>query len=287
MNSENLKNNLNSEREILPADEQKVCDLIGKLDRVECPKNFDFRLKARIASADKREFQPSVWQTLRYVLPAAACVLVVAFVMVRGGMFSATNQTGSIIATAPNPNVQTFDEQSNGTQIFTVSNSSEPVIAAAPNRNPQSNSILSRNVSLSNSSESKTTFPKLSREDDRMPSKDFSVGQNRKPIYPLAINPEPLKVENDENQKERFVSTRATFDMFGITTEFVSGRLRVKNIVENTMADKAGIRVGDFIEAVDDMKITRSEMMLKSNDVRKITVLRDGKIVVINLKSIN
>ena len=57
MKSNKLENNL-SEREILSADEQKICDLIGRLDQVDCPKDFDFRLKARIANADRKDFQP-------------------------------------------------------------------------------------------------------------------------------------------------------------------------------------------------------------------------------------
>lgn len=285
MNSENLKNNLNSEREVLPAVEQKVCDLIGKLDRVECPKNFDFHLKARIASSDKKDFQPSVWQTLRYIVPVAACALIVAFVMVQGGIFSPVNQTENTLATTTNPNIQPFDDRSNSTRIFTVSNSSEPITAAVPDRNVQSNSILSRNASLNNSSENRTSLPKLLPEDQPTMSKDFGVGQNRKPIYPVGINPEPIYSQNSENQNDRFVSMTETLDMSGITTEFVSGKLRVIKVRENTMADKSGIKVGDYIEAIGNAKITQSEMKLKSDDIKKITVSRDGRLIGITLRS--
>jgi hypothetical protein len=284
MNSENLKNNLNSTREILPDGEQKVCDLIGKLDRVECPKNFDFHLKARIAGSDKKDFQPSVWQTLRYIVPVAACVLIVAFVMVQGGIFSPVTQTGNTIATATNPNIQAFDERSNRTQIFTVSNSSEPITAAVPDRNAQSNSILSRNVSLNNSSESRSSLPKLLPEDQPTMSKDFGVGQNIKPLYPNGINPDQVKPKYPETQDNRLVSIKQAFDIFGITAEMAAGRMKVITVRENSIADKSGIKAGDFIESIDDMKLTPGETTLRSNNVSKITVLRGGKSLQLSLK---
>lgn len=283
MNSDNLKNNLN-EREILPADEQKVCDLIGRLDRVECPKNFDFRLKARIASADKNEYQPSVRQTLRYVLPVAASVLIVAFVMVQAGMFSPANQTGNVITSATNPNIQPFDGKSKETQISTVSNSIAPDMAAVSNQNNQMNALQNMDVSLTNSSESRVSLPKLSREDNSTMSKDFGVRPNRKSLYPNGINPEQIKPRMPENQDNKSISIKDAFDFIGMQTEVSGGKLKVKSVRENTMADKSGIKVGDVIEAIDDAKIAPNETMMKSNSVRKITVLRGGKFLEISLQ---
>lgn len=284
MNSENLKNNLNSERESLSADERKVCDLMGKLDRVDCPKNFDFRLKARIASADKKAFQPSVWQTLRYILPVAACGLIVAFVMVQTGMFSTVNQTGNQIAISPNPNIQPFDGQQNSGQIFTVTNSTSPVIASAANRNASPNAPQSIDVALTNSSKNRTALPKRSRDDEPTMSRDFGVKQNRKTLYPNGINPEKIKPVIIENSNDKPILTNGVLDMLGISTDAVSGKLRVKNVRENSIADKSGIKAGDVIESLDDTKITQGETTLRSRDVKKITVSRDGKIIGIRPK---
>lgn len=281
MNSDNLKNNLN-ESETLPADEQKVCDLIGKLDRVECPKNFDFRLKARIASADKTEYQPSPWQTLRYIVPVAACVLIVAFVMVQAGMFSPVNQTDNPIVAATNPNIQPFDEKSKEANLSTISNSNVSEIAAVTNRTSSTNSLPNMDIP-NNSSENRYSFPKLSPEDNSTMSRDFGVRPKRDPIYPRGINPEQIKPEKSENQDNKSISIKDTLDFIGIQTEFVGGKLRVKNVRENTMADKSGIKAGDLIEAIDDTKITPSETMLKSNSVRKIIVSRGGKVLELNL----
>lgn len=283
MNNESLKNNF-SERELLSADEQKVCDLIGKLDRIDCPKDFNFHLKARIANANKSEYQPSVWQTIRYIVPVAACVLIVAFVMVQAGMFSPANQTDNTIASTTNPNIQPFDERSNSAQIFKVTNSSEPIIAAVPNRNSQPDTLQNTDVSLNNSAEPKTTFPKLSPEDEPTMSKDFGVGQNRKPLNPRGINPDQILPKNPVNQDDKSIPVKDVLDIFGISTEIVSGKFKVKNVRANTIAENLGIKAGDFIEAIDDTKISQNETILKSNTFRKITVSRDGKTIVFNLQ---
>lgn len=282
MNSDNLKNNLNGEREILPADEQKICDLIGKLDRVDCPKNFDFRLKARLASANKSEYQPSVWQTLRYVVPVAACVLIAAFVMVQAGMFSSVNQTGGTIAKATNPNILPFDEQSNQAKPSVVSNSNAPEIAAVTNKTSSTNSLPNMDIP-SNSSENRYSFPKLSPQDNSTMSRDLGVRPNRNPIFPSGINPDQIKPKTNIEQGNRYLPLIDNLDFIGMETEFVGGKLRVKSVRENTVADKAGIKAGDIIESIGGTKITQSEATLKSNDLGKIIILRGGKILEFSL----
>lgn len=282
MNNDNLKNNLSDEQNFLSADERKICDLIGKLDRVECPKDFDFRLKARIANANGKDFQPSIWQTARYILPAAACVLIVAFVMVQGGMFSAESPATTTIA-ATNPNIQPFDSRSENAQKFTVSNPTEPVIAAVPNRSVQSNTFSNMDVSLKNPPESRV-MRKVSPDDKSTMSRVLSVGQNRKPLNPNGFNPENIKPRVEENQNNKPADLSGFFDIAGLKTEFVGGKLRVKSVGENTMADKSGIKAGDFIEAVEDVKISQSGTNLQSNSIGKITISRSGQIIEITLR---
>ena len=87
MKNDNLKNNLR-DLEILSAAEQKISDLVGSLEKVSAPNDFDFKIKARIANADKTTFQPSLWQTLRYVLPLSVTTMVAAFFIIQAGFFS-------------------------------------------------------------------------------------------------------------------------------------------------------------------------------------------------------
>ncbi len=56
-----------------------VWQMIEDLPRVDAPKNFDFRVKARIADAKPTNFQPRFFPVLRYVLPLSLAVLILGF----------------------------------------------------------------------------------------------------------------------------------------------------------------------------------------------------------------
>lgn len=284
MNSDNLKN-ISGERENLSADEQKICNLIGKLEKVECPKNFDFRLKARIASADKKDFQPSIRQTLRYVLPVAACVLIAAFVLVQAGIFSPSGgQQGSEI-TAVNPNVQPFDASPPTVPIVSPSNSNTSESSVNRSESSPLNPSSNTETALKNPSEKRSeSLPKLSKEDEPTMWRDFGVRPNRKQIYPRGIDPNQIKPQKIENQNAKPVSAKSVFDFIGMETEFNGGKLRVKSVKAKGLADISGIKIGDLVESVDDTKIDKSEMTLKSSGVKKITVSREGKPLEISLQ---
>jgi len=141
------------------------------------------------------------------------------------------------------------------------------------------------NVSLTNSSENRVGLPKISREDEPTMSRDFGVGENIKPLYPKNYDPTKIGRQTQGNQDNKSASTKGVFATIGVETEFVGGKMRIKNIVESSLFDKSGIKAGDIIEAIDDTKIMDNDTVLKSNKMEKVTVSRNGKIIEIRLKS--
>jgi len=291
MNSDKLKNNL-SEREILPADEQKICNLLGKLDSVSCPNDFDFRLKARIANADQKDFKPSMWHTLRYILPVTATAVFAAFMMVQGGMIAPwTNQKeNNFVAESSNfqPSANQTVLQNEAKNVETA-DSNVILIPAKPGGEQNSQMIT---VSNSKSELAVKTFPKMrnadlpksSTSDESVMSRDLGVGQNRKPIYPAGINPNPLTLPPTQNQNVKPVAAGEMLEIVGIQTEIVGGKMIVKSVTEKSLAGLSGFKAGDLIEAIDDVKIGENDFLMKSNAFKKITVLRDGKTLIIRLK---
>ncbi|MDQ6787245.1 MAG: hypothetical protein M3033_10595, partial [Acidobacteriota bacterium] len=67
--------------EILSAEDEKIRSLIGSLKRVDAPKDFDFRVKARIASAKPNNYRPQFLPVLRYILPLGLILLISAAVV--------------------------------------------------------------------------------------------------------------------------------------------------------------------------------------------------------------
>jgi len=100
MSNKNFKN----EEEILSGDDEKVRQMLGDLKRVDAPKDFDFRLKARMAAADPRAFQPRLFPFLRIAAPLGLAVIVLAFFVING-LFSVNNESVEPVALQSAPNV--------------------------------------------------------------------------------------------------------------------------------------------------------------------------------------
>ncbi len=99
MINKDLQNN--AEDEILSVGDVKIQQMIKNLHRVDAPKDFDFRLKARIANAKSTDFQPRFLPVLRYVLPLSVVVLIFTFVIINGIYFGGNNQTVAEVQPIP------------------------------------------------------------------------------------------------------------------------------------------------------------------------------------------
>ena len=70
----------------------RVWQIIDRFEPVAAPKDFDFRVKARIANAKPGDFQSRFLPVLRYVLPLSVVGLILAFVIFNG-FYSFDNKT--------------------------------------------------------------------------------------------------------------------------------------------------------------------------------------------------
>ncbi|MGI9056921.1 MAG: hypothetical protein ACR2F2_14090 [Pyrinomonadaceae bacterium] len=286
MNNETLKNNL-GEREVLSADEQKISHLIGSLEKVSAPNDFDFRLKARIANAVKKDFQPSIWQTLRYILPLTATAIVAGFIMIQAGLFS-PNPAGNDFAAGNNDQPPSVNQQflpanadiartsnSNVFENINIGKKPEPAISEANPKNA---------VAVKNQVEKKqNSTPKNFSEDEPLMSRDSAVRQNKKPIFPVGLNPDnapPQLFENNNNT----VSAQEIFKIIGLETETKAGKIIVKSVKEKSLAEKSNVKVGDVVEAIDEQRLDQETLSPKFKGGKSITVTRDNKVLEIELK---
>ena len=288
MNNENLKNKLVNREEILPADEQQISYLIGSLEKVSAPNDFDFRLKARIANTVNKDFQPSIWQTLRYVLPLTATVIIAAFVMIQAGLFS-TNPAENDFAAGNTIQPQIVNQQflPANADIAKTSNSN---IIESVNIGKQPESIVSglnpkNAVAVKNPVEKKqNTSPNVQPEKEPLMSRDSAVRQNKKPLFPVGINPDNAKPQVMENENSNSVSAQEIFKIIGLETETKAGKIIVKSVKEKSLAEKSNVKAGDVIEAIDEQRLDKENLSPKFNGGKTITVTRDNKILEIELK---
>ena len=285
MNRDNLKNNLN-EQENLSADEQKISRLIGGMEKVSAPKDFDFRVKARISAAKQNNFHPSLWRTLRYALPLTATLVIAAFVMIQGGLFSQTDKQSPVVENQ-NP-LQPVKSESLPSNIEMAETSNSAVEV-----NKKEEQIPDSFVSESNQANTITAKIPSKKTDKNLPlvsptveqpnSRDITVRESNVNILPEGIPGNTASLNKDFSQNNS-VTAREILNFIGVETENAGNKMRVKSVKENSLAGRSGVQTGDIVEAIDEQRLDQKNLSPKFKGGKTITVTRDNKVLEIELK---
>ncbi len=288
MNNDNLKNNL-VEREILSVDEQKISHLVGSLEKVSAPENFNLRLKARLASADENESRISVWQTLRYVLPLTATAFIAAFLIFQAGIFSSSSNQTEIAANLqipPTPensrNLPSNTLVAQSSNLVFNENKSEPKLSES-----NATDIKSENVSAdANRLKKREKISSKSAQNEDLPlSRDSALGESNVKLMPKGLNArKPVSIGREPEKENVSLEAVEVLRFIGVETVFEGKKLKVKSVKENSLAEHSGIKNGDFVEAIDDQKLEQENMKPEFKGGKTLTVLRDGKVLEIVLK---
>lgn len=289
MNSNNLQNKA-EESEILTADEKKISEFVAALERVSAPNDFEFRLKARIANGEKESYQAGYWQWLRYLLPIGASAFVLAFVLYGTNFFAPSTPTEQAVDVEPNKSAEVvtkpIETPSNTIVAATNSNENEDFSANSagrknlPPKNAENKAIfISDRTNLK-----KKELPKKSIEENGGGSRDSAVTTPSVKL-PEGLNPDKeLKNPQDAVNSQAFTAKEILKDI-GLETASENNKLKVKSIIQNSPAGLSGVEVGDIIEAIDEQKINGNSNLRNFSGVKKLTVSRDGKTTIIDLKS--
>ena len=239
-------------QEILSGEEEKIRQMLGDLKRVDAPNDFDFRLKASIAAAEPRAFQPRLFRVLRIAAPLGLAIAVLAFFVI-SGLFTVDNETIAPIAdSAPNP--------------------VENVPINAPTANSENFVANLSNV------ETFPLEPKNERRDAQTTggSRD-SASTNPNGIRPLGFNSNKTNVAPNDFRNPNPFSVKESLSALGIEANFSGNGWRVQSVKPNSIAERSEIKPNDIIEAIDDTKISTETIRTNSISGKKITVVRDGK----------
>ena len=267
MSYEETKN----ETEILSADDQKLREICFSLKKIEAPKDFDFKLKARLAASQASDFQPRFGFALRYALPVVAVVFLLGLLAYSGGMFAPPNNQfvaeGSVLP--PNPALP---------QNAAVSDAPAPEINTPPNEslailpaNQESPKVPKNELAIIKQKDPKKDVPELKREFNGG-SKDFSstADKPRQPkFYEQKIIPQPDEPVNS-------LPVRDVLSIMGITAAFENGKWTVRAVTANGLAEASGIRENDTIEAIDDEPLSGETVNVKTISGKTVTVTRNG-----------
>ena len=81
---------------------------------------------------------------------------------------------------------------------------------------------------------------------------------------------------NSNTASDTGVSLDSTLEFLGLTVEFTKGESKVKEVGENSIAARAGLKAGDVIETIDGNAV-KKDTKLKGEGVKSFVVRRDGK----------
>jgi PDZ domain len=248
-------------QEILSGDDEKVRQMLGDLKRVDAPKDFDFRLKARIAAADPRAFQPRMFPFLRVAAPLALGVIVLAFFVING-LFSVNDGSVAPVALNPAPGAV---EKENLPNDLPLANQGSSV---ANYLNPEKAEISPL--------ESKPGFHEKQSVPASGGSKDSAATAPNK-INPLGIDPNKIIEKPNDFKNIKPLVVKEILSALGIEANLSRGEWKVQSVTQNGKAERSGVKPNDVITAIDNRKISTETLQTNSFEGKKITVVRDGK----------
>ena len=273
----------NEENEILSRDDARVRELLGGMERVEAPKDFDFKLKARIANTEPQSFQPRLFSVLRYAAPLALAVIILA-VIVLNGLYSTDNnavQVANKIVPSPVENVSLPANSEPKEQFIAVSNSTlaNTETAAADKREA---SVFPADTALNEQSKK----PKIQNRnfENNGGSKDSALTP-KEVILPPGLNPnKKVEIPKDFLNVKTDTPVREILSLIGIEASFSDNKWKVESVKQNSRAERSGVKANDVIEAIDDNKIA-TETISTKNINGKLTVVRGGEKLEIKLQN--
>ncbi len=261
-----------------------VAGLLGSLPRVEAPNDFDFRVKARIAAG-----QPArvAW------FPAAARVAVpLGLVLSVGGYFGyrAVYQTVATDVAVVNTNSGPIP-LSPATAEFVAANAVAP---ETPGQVGMGNpTVKPPTIDGKMATATKADLdPKIDPSTDdrrtignsRGGSFDTAVKES-KTIYPRGVNPNAkVAVKPRDFERPGAIMAKDVLTQFGADVVYSGSGWRVAAVKDNSAAQKAGLKSGDVVEAINDQPLSEKTSFKGQFSGKSIRLKRDGATVLVNLK---
>jgi len=274
-----------TDTEILSADEQKIREMCCSLKRVDAPQDFDFKLKARIAGTNARDFQPRFGFAFRYAMPAFALIFVLGLVLAYNGGFWSSEVAPAI---AENSIEATKTDLPKNTM---TSNFSAPDDKQQANEN---SAILPENQESLKAPEKAQVADNILRtpkKDLQENKKDFNGGSKDLsstsviPKQPNFNNSNSLLPNPQNNEKTTPMSVKDVLSMSGIKADLENGKWTVKSVTANSLAESSGVKENDIIEAIDNQPLSADTVFNKTVSGETLLITRNGAKSQIKLRT--
>ena len=266
------------ETESLDADSQRVVELLGSLQRVEAPSNFEFGMRAKMA-AGAPERRSSLLTILKVAAPLSLVLVVVTLVLLYGSWRNDVTVAGP----TTEPTMNSIPE-----------NALRAAVPSIPE--PERNSNIAAAPPAQNRSVSDEIRPTLAIN-DRRPTRRIrrggSLDQPGGASTDSMVNPAPVINPPDipsggsanSNSGQPDVPVSEVLGVLGISADRADGVWKVKSVSNGSLAKKSGIQSGDVIEAIDGQLLSGKTTLKGASSGKTCRVRRDGKPIEVKLSN--
>lgn len=265
-------------------DDIAVAGLLGSLPRVEASNDFDFRVKARIAAGQPTRVAwfPSV---VRVAVPLGLVLSVGGYFGYRSMYQPVMPETAVVANTEP--------------KVASLPPGAKDVATASPIASPSSNDgtsdkmvvkppavddkmIAGTNTGSAKTVENPVGVP-LTSGDPRGGSFHIDQREGRK-VFPLGVDPRrKILVKPHEFENPTPIPAKDVISQFGVETVYSESGWRVISVKGDSIAEKAGLKSGDIVEAINDQALTEKTTFRGQFAGKSMRLKRDGASVTIDL----
>lgn len=272
-------------------EQTRVWQMIDGLKRVDAPNTFDFRVRARIADSKSSNFQPRFLPALRYILPIGVVVLFLGLIAFNTNYFSNSDASPQVVATAPQPQVET-----EAASVNSFSSNQTTAVANPSNKTSLANvANMSAEPGDSNRKEELTATnplpkpridtPKKNTEEEEEggSSRDLAV---TRPVekFPFRVGPNKRNEPSLSNTILKNATDEQILEFYGIKITIENGSRKVQTVEQNTPAGRSGVKAGDVIEAIDGENLSAEPIRTRTFEYKRLTILRGTERVEITLQ---
>ncbi len=270
MNKELLKNDAG---EIGP-DENRVSRLLSAMKRVDAPKDFDFRVRARIATG-RPATRPAFGlpAAIRYAIPLVLLVLIGVYF---GFNAFYADKYVDVPVVAEAPIFSTVIEPPSNDGIVTPSNVGGEHAAV---KRPE-------NLTIGPVVPPARKAPSTVLPTNRTGGGSFDeAGREERKIYRGGFDPTSGSSANAKSIDHNVpIPAKDVLNLFGMNGTFGESGWKVESVTPDSLAGRSGVKSGDVIEAINDQALTEKTSFKGKFNGRTLRVRRDGASVQIVLK---
>ena len=265
-----------SKIEEMSADDARVAAMLAGLRRVKAPANFEFGLKAKLASAVPPKRRPaSIPAFVRYSAPLAIMAVVGSLLYINSPESADVPAVQTAGVPAPVQKVIEPEPQPavNGPAKLEIQPDARTVASVNTVRPIRREASVPASIVR--------TAP---RPVSGQGSTVHTLGQP-KIFLPRGIDPAAVPGNALPGATTPPLGASDVLPALGIDAGYGDSGWKVRSVKGNSPADRAGVKAGDVVEAIDDTMLGRNPAFKGVVNAQVVRVRRDGKVIELTIQN--